>query len=258
MALMLGGLYALYRLEWLSAASALEIMGLSSLVVSLWLYVRLRVNRLAVRDRIVRGAFEDHWRYGRWSVATSALAWAPSEGYFLLLPIWHGLEAGASIKALMNLTMPAIQAITALGVLLVPTLAQARGQAGFGSLVRLSLVPFVLGPVLYWLLLGTFHQPLIAWIYGGQYAEHSGLLWVLGLTLIANGVIAVAGGSLRALERPDRLFFAYALSALVTVIVGAGLTFLWGITGAVVGILISYGTIAIMMSIFYWRFEERG
>src|SRR5215212_9262534 len=47
MAFMLGGLYALYRLEWLSAALALVVMGFSSLAVSLWLYMRLRVGRPA-------------------------------------------------------------------------------------------------------------------------------------------------------------------------------------------------------------------
>jgi O-antigen/teichoic acid export membrane protein len=257
MALMLGGLYALYRLEWLSAASALEVMGFSSLAVSLWLYVRLRVDRPASRDSIVRGAFEDHWRYGRWSVATGMLLWIPAEAYYLLLPIWGGLEAGASMRALLNLIMPAVQAITALGVLLLPALAQARGQARFGSLVRLILVPFVLGPVLYWLLLGMLHQPLIVWIYGGRYAEHSDLLWIMGLTLIANGVIVVIGGSLRALERPDRVFFAYAISALVTATVGVGLTFLWGITGATVGLLISYSTTTVMMLFFYWRLKDK-
>ena len=158
----------------------------------------------------------------------------------------------------MNLIMPAIQAITALGVLLLPAFAQARGQARFGSIVRLLLVPFVLGPVLYWLLLGMLHQPLVVWIYGGQYAEHSDLLWVLGLMLVANGAIAVIGGALRALERPDRLFVAYTLSALVTVTVGAGLTFLWGVTGAVIGLLFSYGTTTITLLFFYWRLEDKG
>jgi O-antigen/teichoic acid export membrane protein len=181
----------------------------------------------------------------------------PSEAYFLLLPIYGGLEAGASMKALMNLIMPAMQAITALGVLLLPVLARARGQARFAFVVRLILIPFVLGPILYWLLLGMLHQPLTAWIYEGQYAEYSDLLWILGLTLIPIGVIAVIGGSLRALERPNRLFFAYALSGLVTVTVGVGLTLLWGITGAGLGILISYSTTAMMVSYFYWELKDK-
>jgi O-antigen/teichoic acid export membrane protein len=256
MALMLGGLYTLYQLEWLSAASALGIMGFSSLVASLWLYVRLRVNQPTLKDSRGLGLFEDHWRYGRWAMATGALIWATGEGYNLIVAIWGGLEASASIKALWNPIMPMVQIIAALGVLLLPAFAQARGQAGFGSLIRFILVPFVLGPILYWLLLGMLHQPLTAWIYEGQYAEYADLLWLMGLIPIVSGVIAVIGGSLRALESPNLVFFAYALSTVVTVSVGAGFTFFWGVAGAVVGLLISYSTTATTMLFLYWRFRR--
>jgi O-antigen/teichoic acid export membrane protein len=255
MALMLGGLYALLQLGWLSAASALGIMGFSSLVVSLWLYVRLRVKQPTWKDSRGLGLFEDHWRYGRWAMATGALIWATGEGYNLLVAVWGGLEASASMRALWNPIMPMVQIVAALGVLLLPAFAQARGQGGFGSLIRFMLVPFVLGPVLYWLALGMLHQPIVAWLYSGQYAEYADLLWLMGLIPILSGVIAVIGGSLRALESPDRVFFAYALSTVVTVSVGAGFTFFWGVTGAVVGLLISYGTTATTMLFLYWRFR---
>lgn len=241
MALMLAGAYALYRLEWLSAAAAFGVMGISSLVVSLWLVARLRVEWPSFRDDgLIRGALEDHWKYGRWTAATQLLFWCPVNIYFLLLPVWSGLEASASLRALMNLTLPMLLILGALSSsLLLPTLVQARGDTKFATLVRFSLVFFLLGSLLYWLFLGLFHNQLIFWLYGGQYAEDADLLWLLGLLPLGQALVSVLGTALQAYERPDRVFWACAFSTAMALTVGLLMTSVWGVSGAVIGILVS-------------------
>jgi O-antigen/teichoic acid export membrane protein len=261
MILMLAGAYVLYRGEWLSAGSAFGVMAISSLVVGVWLAVRLRVKRPPLRpDELARDSLETHWSYGRWSVANEGLNWVPMNIYFVVLPIFGGLEAGASLKALMNLIMPMLQAIWALAILLLPILVRARHeedrggeQPRFGSRVRLALIPFVLGPVLYWLLLGLFHNQLVDWLYGGRYTEHAALLWLLGLSPIVASMKQVLGQSLKALERPDRLFWAYACSAVLTLTLGTALVYLWGVVGAGIGFLASQAVTAALALIFYRR-----
>lgn len=258
MALMIAVAYILYQLEWLSAASAFGVMGFSSLVVSLWLIIHLRATPPPLRgNKLARDALEDHWRYGRWSAATGALMWVPNL-YFLLLPIWGGLEATASLKALGNLILPVMQANTALGILLLPALVQARGRARFDALVCLTLVPFILGPVLYWLLLGVLHRPLVIWLYGGQYAEHADLLWILGLLPVGLGIAAVFGAALRALERPDKIFWAYAFSAGWILTLGMVVLFTWGIAGAAVSLLANSVATAAIMGYFFTTLRKSG
>jgi O-antigen/teichoic acid export membrane protein len=257
-ALMLMGAYALYRLEWLLAASALGVMGFSSLVVSLWLCLRLRVSWPGPRDRIVDETLEDHWRYGRWSVVTSALMWVP-QVYILILPIWGGLEAAASLKAMGNFILPMVQANVALGALLLPTFTKARRQSAmFKSLVRFALVPFVLGPVLYWLFLGVLHRPLVIWLYGGQYIEDAYLLWLFGLFPVIQGATSVFAAALRASERPDQVFWAYLVAAGFSLTLGLAIVFAWGIIGAVVGTLGSSVVTAVAMWYLFATFFKRG
>ncbi len=264
MILMLAGAYILYRGEWLSAASAFGVMGISSLAVSIWLAVRLGVKRPPLRGSdLARDSLEHHWKYGRWSIANETLNWVPMNAYYVILPLLGGLAAGASLKALMNPIMPMLQAIWALSILLLPSLVRARAEEQddgerpkFGSRVRLSLIPFMLGPILYWLVLGLFHQPLVAWLYGGQYTEQAALLWLLGLSPVIAAVKQVMGQSLRALERPDRLFWAYALSAVATLTLGTGLVYLWGVVGAGIGFLISQGVTAALAFVFYRRLRR--
>ena len=265
MLIMLAGCFVLYWGGWLSAAAAFGLMGISSAVVSLWLARRLGVKRTPLgRGGLVREAFEDHWAYGRWSTANEALNWVPMNSYYLILPFLSGLAAGAEFKALMNLIMPMLQAIWALSILLLPTLVRARDEARagerasdaharFSSRVRLSLAPFLLIPLLYWLLLGLFHRPVVAWLYDGRYVDHSALLWLLGLSPIIASAKQVLGQSLRALERPDRLFWAYVISAVGTLTVGTALVYVWGVAGAGMGFLVSQVLTAALALVFLQR-----
>lgn len=256
MVLMLAGTYAVYAVGWLSAASALGVMAISSLVVSIWLSVRLRVKYPPLRrDGLLRDAFGHHLKYGRWSVANNALNWVPQNIGYLVLPIWGGLAAGASFRALMNLIRPVLQAAWALSNLLLPTFVQARseGHAEFGSRVRSALVFFTIGPTLYWVALGLFHQPLISLLYNGRYTADAWLLWVLGLSPVLAMVKLVLGYSVRALERPDWLFVAYALPAVAALTVGTGLVYLYGLAGAAVGLLLSQAITAALVTVLYRR-----
>jgi len=241
MVLMLAGAYALYRFEWLSTSTALGVMAISSLAVSLWLAAHLRVKLPSLRGGgLTRESLRSHWEYGRWSVANRGMYWFPNNGYYLLLPVWGGLEAGGAFKALMNLIMPMQQTVTSLIVLLLPFLVRAREQPKkFDSSVRLSLVPLVLAAALYWLFIGVFHDQVVSLAYGGRYAEYADLLWILGLLPVALAANEVFAQALRALERPDALFRAYTLYAVIGGILAVGFMYAWGVVGAVVGILVS-------------------
>lgn len=240
MVLMLIGAYVLYQHGWLSAAMAFGLMGFASLAAGLWLVTRLGVRRpQTTNSGLVREVFRSHRGYGWWAVPSSMLAWVPANVSYLLLPVWGGLEAGAAMRALMNLITPIIQGTIALSVFLLPILVQAREDESFGRFVRFALAVFVSGSVVYWVLLGLFHRPLVGWLYAGEYGEYADLLWFLGLLPLLIGVESVFGTALRALEQPNRMFWAYVLSAIVALTVGLWLLFYWGLAGAVGGVLIS-------------------
>ncbi len=256
MLLMLATAYGLYWGDLLSAASALGVMAVSSLAVSLWLAVRLHVKYPPLRgDGLMRESFQSHWQYGRWSLVNQGLNWIPLNIPFLILPIWGGLAAGASFKALMNLIMPVLQGVWALSTLFLPALVQARskGYAEFNSQVRLALVPLVAGPALCCLLLGLFHRQLISLLYAGQYTEHAYLLWLLGLCPVFVAVKLVVGNALRALERPDWLVLSYVLPAATALTLGMALVYFGGIAGSVVMLTISQALSAALAVIFYRR-----
>lgn len=237
MVLMLAGAFGVYEMGEISPAAALGVMAISSLISSLWLILRLRVEMPKVSDPLVRDSFRKHWEYGRWSVGNKALSWIPSNIFYLILPLWGGLGASAAFRSLMNLLMPMLQANSALTVLLLPGFVRAREQGRLPSRVRLSLVAYVVPPLVYWLVLGVFHEQVMSLAYGDKYAGYAGLLWILGFAPVLASMKEVLSQAVRALERPDWLFLAYAVSTVVLGTLGVLATYLWGIGGAGVGMM---------------------
>jgi O-antigen/teichoic acid export membrane protein len=255
LALMLGGLAVLFHYAALSVPAALTVMGVSSLVAGGWL-----IRRIAAHGRTsgegggvtMRGVRDDHWGYGRWALATSVISWLPSNLLLVAMSAFTGLAGSAAFKAMLNLVMPLLQSLTALAILLLPTLVRVRGRPAFRKLSLFALALFVGGSVAYWLALGAFAEPLVHLLYKGRYHDTAELLWVIGLLPISAAVVAVLSTMLRAIERPDQIFWAYVVSAIVTATVGIAALARWDLMGAAVGQLAASLATAISLTVIVW------
>jgi O-antigen/teichoic acid export membrane protein len=243
---------------WLDAATGILLMGAGSLVSALWITARLDIRPFTVgRSTVLAGMAAEHWRYGRWVVASGVLGWIPQSFYYLLLPLHAGLAGTAALKALMNLVMPVLHAYQPMLVLLVPALVRVRGTPAFGRTVRTMLLLATCCSGVYWLLLGLLDRRVVAWLYDGQYVANASLLWVIGLLAITGAAVAVLGGALRALERSSDMFVAYAASTVLTVTVGLWLMLRWGVKGAAVGVTLSGVVTTAAMAWQLWRARPR-
>ena len=241
MVLMLGGLFGLYYYGVLNAVTGLGVMAFASLGSGLWLVRQLSVPRAPKKaSELMRVSMRDHWNYGQWALGTAILTWVPGNAFLLLLPTWWGLEASGTYRAMLNLLLPMMNVTTALGTVLLPALVKQKAKGGFrGLTLRLTLL-FMVAPVIYWLLLGSFGEPIIRLLYGGKYLEYAHLLWLAALIPVFAAAAAVSGAALRALELPNKLFIAYAWSTALTLTVGLALVYLQGVSGALLGWLLAY------------------
>src|SRR5690606_24623978 len=127
---------------------------------------------------------------------------------FLILPLWHGLEATGAFRALFNLVMPVMHAYGALSMLLIPAFVEAlqtgrlrqRVGAALGVVTAATLgYPAAIGLGGGWLL----HAP-----YGPEYAAYADLLWLFALYPVVGGVANVLSALRRAQEKPRWTFNA--------------------------------------------------
>jgi len=239
MIIMMSGMAILNGREWLSPETAFGVMGIGSLVSGAWLLDRVLANSGSHEHVSGLRILQAHLQYGRWAAPSSILSWATGSTPFLLLPLWGGLEAVGALKALMNLLMPVLHAIGALSVLLVPGLVRRRQTDDFGRFAKLALALFLVGGTIYSILLMLFAGPLLNWMYDGKYDAVARWLPLLALLLVPSSVSAAFGAALRAADRPDLVFRAYAGSAVTALLMAVPLLRNGGLGGAVLLTLIT-------------------
>ena len=248
------GIVALNQYRVLSPFPAFAAVTFASICMILLLIYRLNVG-LPPDLRSSRDILNAHWTYGRWALATSVLSWVPSNLYFLLLPIWAGLESSGALRASLNLVMPLMHIFTALGSALLPIFVKSRTRADFTAITCRIFTALLLASVIYWLLVKHFGSIVIQWVYQENYTLYGNFLWVIGLLPVAVAATSVFGNALRALEKPRTLFISYICSTVVTLTAGIWLVANWGVVGAALGWVIAY---AAASGTVMWSFLRRG
>jgi O-antigen/teichoic acid export membrane protein len=253
------GLLLLRHYGALSIVSALGVIGGSSALASASLVLRVRspMAEAGAAPPSAAAVLHDHWSYGRWAAGTGMLLWAPTDLYVLVLPLWGGLGASAVLKALMTLVMPAVQAQYAVSNLLTPLLVRARGQSSFKRILRTAMLCFASFSISYWVLLGVVHKPLVHWLYNGRYDSVGPVLWLLGALPLFTGIGEALSDALRALERPDRIFWAAIASTTTTIGLGVTAAAGWGVAGVAIGQIASAIAAAGVMWMSLMRLRKR-
>ena len=247
--------FSLFRNEMLNSTTGLLTMGLASIFPSLWIVYALKIQRPPLRHKpFPLRMLRDHLAYGRWAFSTGLCIWISGNIYYVLLPIWGGLEASAALRSMFNLTMPILQINGALAGLLVPQFIKVKHEVNFSNWVWSTLGLFTLGSALYWLALGMFGPIVIEYIYDGQFLQYANFLWIVGLYPILSGAISVLGSLLRAMERPDLLFWSYLASAGVVVTFGIGAMKIWGLWGVGISLVCSYSLATALLVWCTWNY----
>jgi O-antigen/teichoic acid export membrane protein len=235
------GCYALARAQWLSSQTALIVIGAASLASSVPLIALIRPRRWASgSDLTPRTTLMQHWHYGKWSALTSSMRWSTNYAYYLLLPLYLGLAAGAVLRVHMNLLLPILHANSAVYGILIPQFVKIAARQQRRELLRFACAVLALysaAALMFWGLLMVFAQQIFDFLYGGHYHADIRLLALLGLLPLSGGIAGVLESALFATGRPKMATMSYAVSALVTLTVGWGLLLTNGVLGAGMGLL---------------------
>ncbi len=254
LAVLLGGVSALDWFGRLSPFTAYLLMGGASLAIGGELLRRQGVAFRRGLDRLpVGGIARDHWRYGRWVIASTIASWIPGNLYFLVLPITDGLEAAGILAGLMLFLRPVMTVVQPLAMLMVPRLVRRSGTPTVRRELILAVTVFAVCSLVYWGGLAVWHEPLTALVLGQGYQAQSHLLTVLATTAPLLAVAAVLASGLRAEMRPDLEFKAHLFSAVAAVAVGLPLVLTLKLTGAAIGLPVSMVALVAAMGFLLFR-----
>jgi O-antigen/teichoic acid export membrane protein len=254
--IVVAGIVVLNRAGLLSVMSSLGVMAAGSLVCAALIWISLTGgNAEALPGPSRRGITAVHWEYGRWAAVSAGLGFLPWNIYYYVLPLFTDLAATAALKAMVNITLPMLQATSALMPVLLPALVRRRGTPSFARLVQLAACWTAAGLTAFWLIAGAFHSPLVREIYRNRYLEAAPLLWMIGALPLAAGLSAVYSTALRAEEDPRGVFYATLAAAVISMSLGLPLTARDGVRGAATGMVTYF---AISAGILWFRWSRTG
>ena len=205
----------------------------------------------------VLGLLVKHWAYGRWVLGSTWVHWLSSSGYLPLVGSFAGLAQAGALQALQNLLAPLQQTLTALGLVLLPWLAGQSINYG-GRFVKDRTIPLALGLVS---LAVLYALPLIAWgerltevLYQpGEYSRYAWLFPYLSAASVLGAATQGLALGLRAIGRPDAVFWSQAVATLVMVSVGIQLVRMLGLYGVVIGLVASSTAMVLTLLIYVSR-----
>lgn len=235
LALYLGLALLLSHQGLLNAFSAPVLMGVASLAAMRLLLglISLKEGTLPNPSLDAGAVYREHWRYGRWAAMTAVLGWVPGYLPFLLLPFFHGLEATARLRALLNLMMPIWHFNGALSRLLVPALVRALSRGRAPSVAWRAFLALGGFATLYWLLMAVAGEAVVDALYGGLYTQDAYLLRVLGLGPVLGAAVAVMVAWMRAQENPRAVAYASILAVGPSIPLLVFLGWRWEVSGII-------------------------
>lgn len=236
-ALVIGGVFLVYRRGWLSPFSAFLVMGLAALVSCAVMVVQLNAALApATEHPNLRHTWGKHWEYGRWALGTCVVGWIPNYIYIPLVSSFSGMAAAGELRALMNLAAPVLQTYAALSMLFLPYAARVQGESTPEETSRLNrrlAALFVAGSVVYWAILIPLRYPLFHLLYAGKYVESAYLIPLFALETTIWSASLGPAILLRAMESPRSLFIANSAASGIAVLIGIPVTRYFGLPGVI-------------------------
>jgi len=235
------------------------IMGITSLTVSLaFIKLLARLSDKSEQACSMSHTMMDHWGYGRWALGTQAVVWLSGNFYYVVLPLWIGMEGVAALKALLNIISPAVQIVAAVTGLYIPILSRRlyKSFSSMTSLVKKLLGVSFIATIIHLILLSLFNEQVLQILYAQKYTRFSTYVPLVAFLPVMSGLIAVLGSVLRVIKRPDKIFQSYVISATMGILVGLPLSASLGLVGALIGMLLSYTTTTATMFLHFRRANE--
>lgn len=251
------------RASLLNGLSAFLIVALAWAVAGLFI-LRERPGRIASSDaldflRLEPRYWSEHWKYSRWVFVTALVFQFTTQAYFWMVAGALSMKDVAELRAMYNLALPVEQVFAATTFLVLPQMALAFAAREFGKLRRLwrqCALLFLGISSAFALVVGLGSLPLLHVVYGGKFDTVAPLLRWYVLLPVVMGVGNAANAALKAIEKPQSVFYAYLSSGLATFVFGIPLVICLGLRGAVYGMLLSGTSYAVALGVSFHRFSQ--
>lgn len=248
-------LWFLLRANRLNGFWAFAIAALAWSVAGV--FVAREIPGISARENFLQTEphyWSEHWKYSRWVLVTALVFQFLTQGYYWLAAGILSVKQAGELRALNNLILPLDQVFVAITLLILPAMSLR-----FASQRLAGLVPLWKRYCLGWLSVSVgfaavvflFGKNLMHALYAGRFDDVAPLLTALALLPVIMGVGNSINAALKAMEKPQAVFYAYVASGAATFLIGLPLILRFAVRGAVYGMLSSAAVYAGVLAIAF-------
>jgi O-antigen/teichoic acid export membrane protein len=201
-----------------------------------------------------------HWKYSRWVFVTALVFQFTTQGYYWLAAGFLSVKDVANLRAMYNVVTPIDQVFVATAMLVLPIMSARYSTRHLQGLLnvwkRYALVSFLV-TVSFAVLVRIFGRPILHLFYGGRFDDTAALVGTFALFPVVMCFGNSVNAALKAMEKPNIVFWAYVASGSATILIGLPLLIYFGLRGAVYGIIASACAYTMTLCAGFFRFVEK-
>jgi O-antigen/teichoic acid export membrane protein len=251
------GLLVLHSMSILSPATAFLAMGSAGLLSAALPLRQLGMLGAKTDEQYSwKAVAQENWNYGRWLVLSTALFSAAAQIQTYLTAGLLGLGAAGIFRAMQVPSLVMAQIVTAVGLLVLPSMSHEFGLGQFARLRRKAVLVSAFLTLIalgYAAVLGLFAAPIEHLLYKEKYSLYVQLIPILGLVPVCTGLASGFSMSVRSSQKPHIDLVANAISAPVGLITAAVFIRLWRLNGAALSLVAGFAAYA---AVFCWSFQR--
>jgi len=200
--------------------------------------------------------WSEHWKYSRWVLVTALVFQLTNQLYYWLSAGILSVKETADLRAMYNLVTPVDQVLIAMSFMVLPVMshrAASRGMAGVLPAWRAYCGGALLLTGGFAAFVNLFGKPVMHFLYAGKFDDVAPLLGLLALLPVVMAIGNTMNATLKSVEKPKLVFYAYVCSGSTTVFLGIPLVIHFGLRGVVYGLLLSAAayTVSLAASLFW-------
>ena len=237
----------------LSGFAAFLIVGTSWSVAALFVAKELREGTASRNfTEMERGYWAEHWKYSRWVLVTALVFQFTTQGYYWLAAGFLSVKEVGDLRALYNVVTPIDQLFVAMVLLILPMMSfrySSRRMAGLVPLWRSYCIVCLLITCSFAVFVNLLGKRIMHVLYAGRFDDIAPLVGILALLPVVMGIGNTINAALKAMEKPQAVFYGYMASGAATFLIGLPLIVYFGLRGAVYGMLASAGVYSAALGI---------
>ena len=260
-AILLSGLWALQATGDISISRVLALLGACSLAAAVLLFARMRPRLTRAGASRLGEQWKRHWRFGKWELTSTAIGSLNLVGVYGASGLLLGMRETGALRALMNLTLPAQQFVTAINRLLVPRLSEvfaSRGARATREAVWKISAGLAALSIVGWIFTVVFRHEIFRFLYGGVYDEYADYLPPLMLAIIALLASGMFEAALRAVRAPDAITLRHTITTVICIGAAFSATALFGFPGMVAAVCVFFFSVLVITACFFQRRTAAG